>query len=78
MFDFGNANDGQRSAISASDGAVLITAGPGTFSSLIGHKAENKQYFADKYPRLRLIYREDPAMNDSGIHISAYNEQNNE
>lgn len=30
MFDFGNANDGQRSAISASDGAVLITAGPGT------------------------------------------------
>ena len=30
MFDFGNANDEQRSAISASDGAVLITAGPGT------------------------------------------------
>ena len=30
MFDFGNANDEQRKAISASDGAVLITAGPGT------------------------------------------------
>lgn len=30
MFDFGDANDAQRSAISASDGAVLITAGPGT------------------------------------------------
>jgi histone acetyltransferase (RNA polymerase elongator complex component) len=60
------------------DDKLLISAGPGTFSSLIGHKAENKQYFADKYPRLRLIYREDPDMNDSGIHISAYNEQNNE
>ena len=30
MFDFGNANKAQQSAISTSDGAVLITAGPGT------------------------------------------------
>lgn len=30
MFDFGNANDGQRKAISAAEGPVLITAGPGT------------------------------------------------
>ena len=30
MFDFGNANEGQRKAISASNGPVLITAGPGT------------------------------------------------
>lgn len=30
MFDFGNANEGQRLAISNSDGPVLITAGPGT------------------------------------------------
>ena len=30
MFDFGNANDGQRKAISTVDGPVLITAGPGT------------------------------------------------
>lgn len=30
MFDFGNANEGQRAAISAADGPVLITAGPGT------------------------------------------------
>ena len=30
MFDFGNANDGQKDAISAADGPVLITAGPGT------------------------------------------------
>ena len=30
MFDFGNANDGQRLAISTADGPVLITAGPGT------------------------------------------------
>lgn len=30
MFDFGNANKGQRQAISTADGPVLITAGPGT------------------------------------------------
>lgn len=30
MFDFGNANEGQRLAISTADGPVLITAGPGT------------------------------------------------
>ena len=29
MFDFGNANAVQREAIAASDGPVLITAGPG-------------------------------------------------
>ena len=30
MFDFGNANEGQRKAISTVEGSVLITAGPGT------------------------------------------------
>lgn len=30
MFDFGNANEGQKAAISTTDGPVLITAGPGT------------------------------------------------
>ena len=30
MFDFGNANEGQRTAIAAAEGPVLITAGPGT------------------------------------------------
>jgi DNA helicase-2/ATP-dependent DNA helicase PcrA len=30
MFDFGNANEGQRNAIAAAEGPVLITAGPGT------------------------------------------------
>ena len=29
-FDYGNANEGQKMAISATDGPVLITAGPGT------------------------------------------------
>ncbi len=30
MFNFGNANEKQKEAISTSDGPVLITAGPGT------------------------------------------------
>lgn len=30
MYDFGNANEGQRRAIEATDGPVLITVGPGT------------------------------------------------
>ncbi|MDR1831465.1 MAG: ATP-dependent helicase [Fusobacteriaceae bacterium] len=30
MFNFGNANEGQRIAIESADGPVLITAGPGT------------------------------------------------
>lgn len=30
MFDFGNANDSQRKAITSTTGPVLITAGPGT------------------------------------------------
>ena len=30
VFDFGNANEGQRAAMQATDGPVLITAGPGT------------------------------------------------
>ena len=30
MFDFGNANDNQKQAISTTEGPVLITAGPGT------------------------------------------------
>ncbi len=31
MFDFGNANEAQKLAISAADGPALITAGPGYF-----------------------------------------------
>ena len=30
MFDFGNANEAQKLAITTTNGPVLITAGPGT------------------------------------------------
>ena len=34
MFNYGNANEAQKEAISATDGLVLITAGPGTGKTL--------------------------------------------
>ncbi len=54
------------------DHRVLVTAGPERFSSLIGHKAENKHYLAEKYPQLSFVYKEDPAMDDKEILISVY------
>ena len=34
MFDFSKANDEQKEAITHTDGALLITAGPGTGKTL--------------------------------------------
>ena len=32
MFDYGNANDNQKQAISTTEGPLLIIAGPGLFN----------------------------------------------
>ena len=48
---------------------VCISAGPGKFAAVIGHKAENKKYFAQKYPGLSIVYREDPSLEDGSIII---------
>lgn len=45
-FDFGNANEAQRSAISTTDGPLLIIAGPGT----------GKTYTLRLYLRNILVY----------------------
>ncbi|MBR5730420.1 MAG: radical SAM protein [Firmicutes bacterium] len=51
---------------------ILISAGPERFSSVIGHKAENRKYLAEKYPRMVFVYKEDPGMDDDDICVSQY------
>ena len=50
--------------------AVNIIAGPERFSSVVGHKAENRMYFRYKYPQLIISYREDPEITDRTIRIT--------
>ena len=57
-----NCRSGQKTS-------VCISAGPGKFAAVIGHKAENKKYFAEKYPGLSIVYREDPSIEDGSINI---------
>ena len=49
---------------------IVISAGPEKFASVVGHKAENKKYFAEKYPMLHISYREDPGLEDDDIIIN--------
>ena len=39
MFDYGNANDNQKQAISTTEGPLLIIAGPGTGNIYVGKKS---------------------------------------
>ena len=52
---------------------LLVSAGPESFSSVIGHKAENKLYFAKKYPQLVISYKEDPAIDSGDIVLDPFN-----
>ncbi len=47
--------------------SLRISAGPDKFSAVIGHKAENKKYFEEKYPQLRISYRENKDIPDGSI-----------
>ena len=47
--------------------SLRISAGPDKFSAVIGHKAENKKYFEEKYPQLRISYRENKFIPDGSI-----------
>ena len=51
----------------ASRCSIRISAGPDKFSAVIGHKAENKKYFEEKYPQLRISYRENKDIPDGRI-----------
>jgi len=51
----------------ASSCSIRISAGPDKFSAVIGHKAENKKYFEEKYPQLRISYRENKDIPDGSI-----------
>ena len=44
--------------------SVTVSSGSRWFSNMIGHKACNKEYFARKYPELRISYRTDDALED--------------
>ena len=52
--------------------SIEISAGPERFSSVIGHKAENKQYFAEVFPDLEIRYREDALEEGAGIRITEF------
>lgn len=41
---------------------VIASSNPSSFSNLIGHKAENRKYFVDKYPELQFIFRQDDTL----------------
>jgi hypothetical protein len=49
---------------------VLCTSSPHSFSNLIGHKAANRLYFADRYPGIRFRYQADPALPDGVYRIT--------
>ena len=70
--------DGKLGAIASEESAregckslkILVSAGPLRFSALIGHRGENKKYFAEKYPALDISYREDPSITDGRIIVT--------
>ena len=56
MFDFGNANEGQRLAISTADGPVLITAGPGTGKTFTLVQRAIYLMLSSLYPHVPQLY----------------------
>ena len=50
---------------------VVIKAGPDRFSAVIGHKAENKRYFRERFPDLMIKYIEDPDIPEQKVSVEA-------
>ena len=50
---------------------VVIKAGPDRFSAVIGHKAENKRYFRERFPELMIKYIEDPDIPEQKVSVEA-------
>ena len=41
---------------------VIASANPASFSNLVGHKAENRKYFVDKYTNMQFLFRVDNSL----------------
>lgn len=50
---------------------IVIKAGPDRFSAVIGHKAENKRYFRERFPELMIKYIEDPDIPGQKVSVEA-------
>ena len=52
----------KNQSLSTKNMRVIARANPSSFSNLIGHKAENRKYFVDKYPGLQFTFRQDDTL----------------
>lgn len=52
-------NQSDNQALSTKNMRVIASANPSSFSNLIGHKAENRKYFVEKYPETQFVFRKD-------------------
>ena len=52
----------KNQSLSTKNMRVIASANPSSFSNLIGHKAENRKYFVDKYPGLQIVFRQDDTL----------------
>lgn len=49
----------KNQSLDAQNIRIIASANPSSFSNLIGHKAENHEYFVDKYPEIQFLFRQD-------------------
>ena len=49
--------------------SVEISSHPSWFSNMIGHHAENRDYFSSRYPGLDILFREDPSVEPGSFRI---------
>ena len=52
----------KNQSLSTKNMRVIASANPSSISNLIGHKAENRKYFVDKYPGLQFLFRQDDTL----------------